>query len=118
MTWTASDAALPSGAAAGVFALDFANPRQGIAVGGDFADPAAGTSSVGDGSQWSGAGGMTHLGEDVAWLTRGRATAIAVGEGGGVGGTSVTHDGGLLVGTSVWVGAEETGQLRGVVGAR
>lgn len=81
--------------AAGVFALDFATPRQGIAVGGDFADPTAGTSSTsGDGQQWDGAGELTHLGEDVAWINRGRATALTVGEGGGVGVTSVTHDGG------------------------
>lgn len=94
-TWEAGDAALPSGAAAGVCALDFANPRQGIAVGGDFADPSAGTSSTsGDGRQWDGAGELTHLGEDVAWINRGRATALTVGEGGGTGGTSITHDGG------------------------
>lgn len=95
MTWTAEDAALPTGEAAGVFALDFSNPRQGLALGGDFADPAAGTSSrSSDGHTWQSTGDLTHLGEDVAWLKQGRATAIAVGEGGGVGGTSLTRDGG------------------------
>ena len=94
-TWTVEDAELPSGEAAGVFALDFTNPRRGLAVGGDFENPTAGTSSrSGDGQRWARSGGLTHLGEDVVWLKQGCATALAVGEGGGVGGTSLTRDGG------------------------
>ena len=94
-TWTAQDAALPAGETAGVFALDFSNPRRGLALGGDFADPTAGTSAqTRDGQQWSASGDLTHLGEDVAWLRRGAGTAISVGEGGGAGGTSITRDGG------------------------
>lgn len=77
-TWRVEDAELPSGEAAGVFALDFTNPRKGLAVGGDFEDPTAGTSSrSGDGQRWASSGGLTHLGEDVAWLKQGRATALA-----------------------------------------
>ena len=94
-TWTAESAAVPSGDAAGVFALDYATPRQGLVVGGDFKDPTAGTSSrSSDGRSWSRSGDLTHLGEDVAWLRQGRGTALTVGEGGGVGGTSITRDGG------------------------
>lgn len=96
-TWTVEDAELPSGEAAGVFALDFTNTRRGLAVGGDFEDPTAGTSSrSGDGQRWARFGGLTHLGEDVALRKQGRATALAVGEGGGVGGTSLTRDGGRI----------------------
>lgn len=94
LTWTAWDAAVPSGEAAGVFALDFSNPRHGLVLGGDFEDPSAGKSSSATRSGWSAGGDLTHLGEDVAWLKQGRATALAVGEGGGVGGTSLTRDGG------------------------
>ena len=38
LTWTAADSAIPAGDAAGGFALAFRTPREGIAVGGDFAD--------------------------------------------------------------------------------
>lgn len=41
-TWTASDTPLLSGPSAGVFAVAFRSPRQGIAVGGDFENPDAG----------------------------------------------------------------------------
>lgn len=41
-TWTASDTPLLSGPSAGVFAVAFRTPRQGIAIGGDFANPTAG----------------------------------------------------------------------------
>lgn len=40
--WTASDTPLLSGASAGVFAVAFRTPRQGIAIGGDFANPTGG----------------------------------------------------------------------------
>jgi photosystem II stability/assembly factor-like uncharacterized protein len=41
-TWTVSDTPLLSGPSAGVFAVAFRTPRQGIAIGGDFANPAGG----------------------------------------------------------------------------
>ena len=37
-TWTATDSTIPAGESAGVFALTFRTPRDGVAVGGDFAD--------------------------------------------------------------------------------
>ena len=46
LTWTASDSTIPAGEAAGVFALAFRTPGQGVAVGGDFADPADGVDAV------------------------------------------------------------------------
>ena len=39
--WQASDTPLPSGASAGVFAVAFRNPWQGVAIGGDYANPTA-----------------------------------------------------------------------------
>lgn len=96
-TWTASDSGLRPGEAAGVFGLAFRTPRQGVAVGGDFAAPADGTDAVGttrDGRRWQSAGDLTHLGEDVAWLPGTRAGLLVVGESGAVGGVSASGDGG------------------------
>jgi photosystem II stability/assembly factor-like uncharacterized protein len=39
--WQVADTPLPSSASAGVFAVAFRNPRQGVAIGGDFANPTA-----------------------------------------------------------------------------
>ncbi len=39
--WTASGTPLPSSPSAGVFALAFRSPGQGVAIGGDFANPDA-----------------------------------------------------------------------------
>ncbi|HEY0453041.1 oxidoreductase [Actinophytocola sp.] len=41
-TWTASDTPLAGGSSAGVFAVAFRTPRQGIAIGGDYRDPTGG----------------------------------------------------------------------------
>ncbi len=41
-TWTVSDTPLLSNPSAGVFAVAFRTPRQGIAIGGDFLNPAGG----------------------------------------------------------------------------
>lgn len=45
-TWTVSDTPLRSGPSAGVFAVAFRTPRQGIAVGGDFQNPTDGTHNL------------------------------------------------------------------------
>lgn len=96
-TWTATDSTIPSGEAAGVFALAFRTPQKGIAVGGDFADPADGVDAVAttrDGDLWRNAGDLTHLAEDVAYLPGHAGRLIVVGESGDVMGTSVSRDGG------------------------
>ncbi|GAB3436281.1 WD40/YVTN/BNR-like repeat-containing protein [Actinophytocola sediminis] len=54
-TWTASDTPLASGESAGVFAVAFRNPRQGIAIGGDYAAPTGGEDNL----ALSGDGGRT-----------------------------------------------------------
>lgn len=96
-TWQATDSTIPAGEAAGVFGLAFRSPRRGIAVGGDFAEPADGTDASAytrDGHTWTGGDDLAHLGEDAAWLAGARATVLAVGESGDVAGSSVSLDGG------------------------
>ncbi len=106
-TWRATDSRIPGGAAAGVFALAFRGPHQGIAVGGDFEAPADGVDAVStsrDGRTWRGAGDPEHLGEDVAWLPGTRSGVLVVGESGDVGGVSASLDGGRH-----WVRLSDTG---------
>jgi photosystem II stability/assembly factor-like uncharacterized protein len=55
-TWQAQTTPIVRGASAGIFGVAFANPRHGIAVGGDFADPTADTNVAavsGSGESWS-----------------------------------------------------------------
>ncbi|MEZ5094598.1 WD40/YVTN/BNR-like repeat-containing protein [Nocardioides sp.] len=97
MTWTATDSTIPAGDAAGVFGFAFRTPWDGVAVGGDFADPGDGVDAVATtrgGRTWHNAGDLTHLGEDVAFLPRHRHWLVVTGEYGGVGGTSLSRDGG------------------------
>lgn len=97
LTWTATDSTIPPGEAAGVFALAFRTPHQGIAVGGDFAAPADGVDAVAvtrDGTTWQNAGDPAHLGEDVAYLPSHGHPLVVTGESGDVMGTSVSTDGG------------------------
>lgn len=96
LTWTGSANGIPAGEAAGGFAGDFADQRHGIAVGGDFADPADVTDTASyttDGRTWTGGISLTHVGEDVSYL-RGNQVAVATGNYGGSAGTSLTTDGG------------------------
>ncbi|MFI5606716.1 WD40/YVTN/BNR-like repeat-containing protein [Amycolatopsis sp. NPDC051903] len=90
--WTVAATPLPSSASAGVFALAFRTPWQGVAIGGDFADPTAPGPAValsGDrGRTWRTppqypAGYRSGL----AWLG---GSVLAVGPGG----SDVSRDGG------------------------
>ncbi|MBB4904722.1 WD40/YVTN/BNR-like repeat-containing protein [Actinophytocola algeriensis] len=45
-TWTASETPLASSESAGVFAVAFRNPRTGIAIGGDYANPTSGADAL------------------------------------------------------------------------
>ena len=106
-TWTATDSTIPPGDAAGVFGLAFRTPRQGVAVGGDFADPSDGVDAVAttrDGRTWSNTGDLTHLAEDVAYLPGRGPRLIATGESGAVKGTSTSGDGGRT-----WVRISDAG---------
>ncbi len=107
LTWTASDSTIPAGDSAGVFALAFRTPRDGVAVGGDFADPTDGIDGVAltrGGRTWRNAGDLSHLAEDVAYLPRHRQWLLATGESGAVRGTSLSKDGGRS-----WTQVSETG---------
>jgi photosystem II stability/assembly factor-like uncharacterized protein len=97
LTWTAQASTIPAGDAAGVFALAFRTPWRGVAVGGDFADPADGVDAVATtqhGNIWRNAGDVTHLAEDVAYLPAHGQRLVATGESGDVMGTSLSVDGG------------------------
>ena len=94
-TWTATDSTIPAGDSAGVFALAFRTPRHGVAVGGDFANPANGVDAVAktrNGTAWRNTGDLTHLAEDVAYLPGHRHWLVATGESGDVMGTSLSVD--------------------------
>lgn len=94
LRWTATDSTIPAGEAAGVFGLAFKNPREGVAVGGDFAAPADGvdaSATTRDGKWWRSGGDLAHLGEDAAYARR---SLVVVGESGDVGGSSGSTDGG------------------------
>ena len=96
LTWTAVASGIPAGEAAGGFSGAFASPREGIVVGGDFADAkdtADTTAYTRDGRTWTLGGDLTHIGEDVAFL-RGTRYAVATGDYDGSTGSSITTDGG------------------------
>jgi len=96
-TWTATDSTIPPGPAAGVFGLAFRTPWHGVAVGGDFSEPADGGDAVaatGRSGKWRNVGDLTHLAEDVAFLPGHGDVLVATGESGAVMGTSVSADGG------------------------
>ena len=60
-TWRVSDTPLPGGPTAGVYSLAFRDPRNGIAVGGDYATP----QSAPDGAATSRDAGRTWTTSDV-----------------------------------------------------
>jgi photosystem II stability/assembly factor-like uncharacterized protein len=96
-TWSATDSTIPAGEAAGVFGLAFRNPWQGVAVGGDFAEPDDGedaSASTFGGRTWRNGGDLQVLAEDAAWVSGARRTLISVGESGDTAGSHISRDGG------------------------
>ncbi|MFI9306128.1 WD40/YVTN/BNR-like repeat-containing protein [Streptomyces triculaminicus] len=95
-TWTATTTPVPAGdPARGVFALAFRDRAHGLAVGGDYRtgqpSPAAAALSGDGGRHWTTAPRPpAAYRSGVAWLPRGRATAVAVGPTG----SEVSTDGG------------------------
>lgn len=93
-TWTVADSTIPAAPAGGVFSLAFRNPRQGIAVGGDFTAPDDGADASafsGDGGRsWANGGDLTGYRSGVSWLSGAPRTAVAVGPNG----SDLTRDGG------------------------
>jgi photosystem II stability/assembly factor-like uncharacterized protein len=107
LTWRATDSTIPAGEAAGVFALAFKNPRHGVAVGGDYAEPADGTDATAytiHRRTWTNGGDLTHLGEDAAFLPGARRTVLTVGQG-------PDADGTIVAGTSISRDAGRTWRL-------
>ena len=96
LTWTAVPSGIPAGEAAGGFAGAFASAREGIVVGGDFADAkdtADTAASTRDGRTWRPGGDLTHVGEDVTFV-KGTRYAVATGDFDGSVGSSITTNGG------------------------
>ena len=96
--WTVSQTPLHRGATAGVFALAFRSPAQGLAIGGDFATPASAPHSLaltGDGgSTWTlvaDTQAPDAYRSGAAWVPHTPGTALAVG----LTGSDVTTDGGF-----------------------
>ncbi|MGI5245292.1 WD40/YVTN/BNR-like repeat-containing protein [Dactylosporangium sp. CA-139066] len=93
--WSAAATPVPSGASAGIYSLAFRDRRTGIAVGGDFAAPAAapdGAATTRDGGR-SWAVARTVPGEyrsGAAWRSERGDVAYAVGPTG----SDVSYDGG------------------------
>ena len=93
LTWDVTDAPIPATPAGGVFSLSFRNPRQGVAVGGDFEAPDNGVDASGytrDGETWAGGGDLGGYRSGVDWVYGARSTLVAVGPSG----SDITHDGG------------------------
>ena len=93
-TWEVVTTPVASSPAGGIFSLAFADPRHGIAVGGDFLDPTnapAGAAYTQDGgATWTLADGPGEYRSGSAWVPRLPKTAVAVGPTG----SDVTTDGG------------------------
>jgi photosystem II stability/assembly factor-like uncharacterized protein len=93
-TWEVVETPVASAPAGGIFSLAFADPRHGIAVGGDFLDP----TNAPDGAAYTTDGGATWIAADgpgeyrsgSAWIPRLPKTAVSVGPTG----SDVSIDGG------------------------
>jgi photosystem II stability/assembly factor-like uncharacterized protein len=95
LTWRVAATPIVTGPTAGVFALAFRTPLAGVAVGGDFANPAAAANVAALsflGSPWfSPRSGPAGYRSGVTWVPDTLATVIAVG----LTGSDVSFDGGL-----------------------
>ncbi len=103
LTWTVTEAPIPATDAGGVFSLSFKNPRQGVAVGGDFLAPDNGVDASGstrDGRSWSGGGDLGGYRSGADHVYGERRTVVAVGPSG----SDVTRDGGRT-----WTTFSDTG---------
>jgi photosystem II stability/assembly factor-like uncharacterized protein len=94
-TWTAVDSPIPPVPdAGGTFGLAFRNPRQGLAVGGNFLAPDDGADASAytrdRGHTWVSGGNLGGYRSGVDWVSGARRTGIAVGTSG----SDVTFDGG------------------------
>ncbi len=84
VTWTAVETPVAASASAGIFSVQFADPRRGVVVGGDFADPTNSSANA----AWTADGGRTWSAPAVPprgyrsgsdWLGAYAAAIVAVG---------------------------------------
>ena len=83
-TWTATATPMRVSETGGIFSLAFRNPKQGVAVGGDFQAPTDGTDAAATsrdgGLTWSLARhALSGYRSGVAWLPGGARSLVAVG---------------------------------------
>ncbi|CAN5122269.1 oxidoreductase [soil metagenome] len=94
LTWSVTDSPIPATDAGGVFSLTFKNPRQGVAVGGDFLAPDNGVDASGftddGGTTWTSGGDLGGYRSGADYLHGTRRTVIAVGPSG----SDISYDGG------------------------
>jgi hypothetical protein len=104
LTWDVVDAPIPASDAGGVFSLAFKNPRQGVAVGGDFLDEDNGVDASGltgdGGATWAGGGDLGGYRSGADFVSGAPRTVVAVGPSG----SDLSEDGGRT-----WVTFSETG---------
>jgi photosystem II stability/assembly factor-like uncharacterized protein len=106
-TWSVVDSPIPAtpSEAGGTFGLAFRNPRQGLAVGGDYTAPDNGAHASAytrkGGRTWTGGGDLGGYRSGVDFVSGSPRTAIAVGTSG----SDVTYDGGRS-----WTPVEADGQ--------
>lgn len=95
-TWSVAQTPIQAGVSAGIFAVAFRNPRDGLAIGGDFTTPSSAPRALAlthdGGRTWSlvteGAPGEYRSG--AAWIPGRDGTAVAVG----LTGSDLSSDGG------------------------
>ncbi|CAL9525121.1 Ycf48-like protein [Actinosynnema sp. ALI-1.44] len=89
--WTVADTPLLSSPSAGVFAVAFRDPRHGLAIGGDYANPTGAVANLArsrdGGRTWSSQSGPVGYRSGLAWHG---SSVIAVGPTG----SDVSRDGG------------------------
>jgi photosystem II stability/assembly factor-like uncharacterized protein len=96
--WEVAQTPLRRGASAGVFSVAFRNPRDGLAIGGDFAVPASAPRALAltadGGRTWTLVGAGAAPGEyrsGATWIPHTPETSLAVG----LTGSDISTDGGL-----------------------
>jgi hypothetical protein len=105
-TWRVTATTVKASASAGIFSLAFRDPRNGLAIGGDYLVPDSATDNLAltrdGGRTWQPATGPNGYRSGAAWLA-GRV-ALAVGPSG----SDISYDGGRT-----WTGFD-TGSFDGV----
>jgi photosystem II stability/assembly factor-like uncharacterized protein len=95
-TWRVTATAVKASASAGIFSLAFRDPRNGLAIGGDYLVPDSATDNLAltrdGGRTWRLATGPNGYRSGAAWLTGPPAARVALAVG--PSGSDISYDGG------------------------